>query len=187
MNRETNKGFRFMEFIVILAIVAFLVVVGLSGLRKANASARNAARGEEVSAYAKAAELYFANARAYPKATNGPRCLGKSSSEECWVGIFTGDDALVAAFKGLMSGELPEGRKAGLGHYAGYLYACTDDACQGYSIRYLLEGVGRQCGGESRVVREAAFGDFTYCQLIKCAIGTAPERSHGEKSPYRCA
>lgn len=175
-----------MEFIVILAIVIFLVMAGFSALRKSNANARNTARIGEVSAYAKAAELHFANARAYPKATNAPRCLGRGEAETCWVGIFAGDDALLSDFKAALSGEPPKGREAGLGRYAGYLYACTDPSCQGYSIRYLLEGADRHCGGDSRLVRTPAFGDFTYCQVIRCAIGTEPARSLGETSPFIC-
>lgn len=186
MNREANKGFRFFEFLVIVSIIAFLVMVGFSALRKANANARNAARTEEVGAYAKAAELYFTNARAYPSATEGHRCLGHASSGSCWGDIFGGDDALLVQFRGLMSGEPPVGKTAGLGKYVGYLYACTDASCQGYSIRYLLEGVGRHCGGDGRLVRDTAFGNFTYCQVIKCAIGTTPERSIGSTSPFAC-
>lgn len=187
MDRQRNKAFRFLEVIVGIAIIGFIGFASFFGIAKVSANARNADRLDEVAAYATAAEAHFHSKQRYPSpARSGTYCLGRSAAEACWGDVFIGDDSLTNRFAEAMETDPPSGMGQGLGKYAGYLYSCTDAACQGYSIRYLLEGTDQACGRGAYLVRGAAFGRYTQCQALTCPIGTAPKREAGPGTPYVC-
>lgn len=181
-----QSGFTLLEMLVVLAIIGLVVSVGLAAMGEARLRARNAQRIEHIQTYAKATELYFVNAGAFPQAaaptTN--HCLGMNSGETCWAGSMSGDDSLVTKFSGVVNGSLPEGDPGGLGR-DGYLYTCTNSSCDGYDLKFMLEGVNQSCG-PGLTINPSFQSASTYCQVIKCHLGTAPQRSGGATSAYTC-
>lgn len=183
--RQQN-GFTLIELLLVIAIIGIIASVGLAALTRARVSANNSDRSEDVRAYANAAEIYYQNARAYPGATTAYRCVGLASAQTCWGGAVTGDDTLRTHFDSAFSGAPPIGNPQGLSDTEGYLYGCTNASCQGYSMTFMLQRQGETCGAGALVVNADYASAYTYCQLIKCHIGTSPQRSGGATSLYTC-
>lgn len=184
--RHTQNGFTLIELLLVIAIIGIISSVGLAALGRARISANNTDRSEDVRAYANAAEIYYANARAYPGATTAYRCLGMASGQTCWGGAVSGDDTLRTHFDGAFTGTPPSGNLQGLSDNEGYLYGCTNASCQGYSMTFMLQRAGESCGAGAVTVDSDYASAYTYCQLIKCHIGTSPARSAGATSLFTC-
>lgn len=185
MYRKKQSGFTLLELLVVLAIIGLVSAVVVSSLTIARKRARNANRLQEVNTYTKAAELYFDNARQYPGSLTAYRCLGRSSSETCFGGL-AGNDTLLTHFSSVINGAPPKGDEGGLSVYTGYNYACTTSDCSGYSIRYVLEGTNESCASGSLAIDTNFASAYTYCQVMKCHLGTSPVRSAGITSAYVC-
>lgn len=185
--RRERRGFTLIELLLVISIIGIIASVGLAALTRARISANNTDRSQDVRAYANAAEIYYQNARAYPGATTAYRCLGKTSAQTCWGATISGDDTLRTHFNSAFAGGgTPTGNVQGLSGTDGYLYGCTNASCQGYSITFMLQRAGESCGAGSLAVDANYSSAYTYCQLIKCHIGTSPQRSGGATSLYTC-
>ncbi len=180
-----TSGFTLLELLVVISIIGLISAVVVSSLTIARVRSRNANRLQEVNTYTKAAEIYFDAAGQYPGSLTSYRCLGRTSSQTCFGGI-AGDDTLLSQFRGVVSGEPPAGDEGGLDTYTGYNYACSDSSCNGYYIRYALEGTGESCASGSLVVNSDFASAYTYCQVVRCQLGASPVRSAGATSAYVC-
>ena len=194
MYRHSKRGFTLIELLVVLAIISLISSFVVAGLSSAQKKSRNSTRIQEITAYAKAAELYQVTSRHYPDGgidwTVAPayRCLGRAASGgTCFAGSYSGDGTLDQQFSPHLS-ALAQGRNTGL-PLEGYAYRCiigsAGEPCNQYTILYQLEDTNATCAG-GLVVNASYQSRATYCQIIECTAGKKPVRTGGAGSAYTC-
>lgn len=195
---SSRRGFTLLELLVVLAIIGLISSVGVSSLTEARKKSRNAVRLQEVTAYSKAAEIYYVNNQKYPQGYSSYRCLGTQSGVDCpfGSGVVAGDSGIYALFEGVMNGKPPASPEAGVSPFTGYHYACVSGGgCPGYYIRYMLEGDNQQCASNSLTINpsytHALLGGangtkLTYCQVVVCPLGMSPNRTSATAA-YTCS
>ena len=81
-----KKGFTLIEFLILTAIIALVVVVALWGMNSARQKARDARRLAVIQQVQAALNLYFYDFNAFPAPVNQPVAIGSGSdcsSEKC--------------------------------------------------------------------------------------------------------
>ncbi len=99
--RKNQKGFTLIELLMVISIVSLIATMVLTSTTTARKKARDKKRLEEVHQISTALNLYAAdNNQTYPPTgvSGGTwRCLGHSSAQTCWVGVYNGNDTLNTA------------------------------------------------------------------------------------------
>lgn len=92
---QKHRGFTLIELLVVIAIIGVLTAVVMQNINTARVKTRNTQRLNEIDQVVKAFELY-ASGRSlqFPTSSGTWRCVGQSSTETCWKGIFSGLDSL---------------------------------------------------------------------------------------------
>ncbi|MBN1778996.1 MAG: type II secretion system protein [Candidatus Buchananbacteria bacterium] len=76
---KSKKGFTLIEFLILLAIIALVIIVALWGMNSARQKARDARRLAVVQQIQSALNLYFFDFNAFPAPSNQPVVLGTGS------------------------------------------------------------------------------------------------------------
>ncbi|MFA7308247.1 MAG: prepilin-type N-terminal cleavage/methylation domain-containing protein [Hyphomicrobium sp.] len=169
------SGFTLIELLVVISIIALLASVIMAGMQDARSKAGNSAIIQQIDAYTKAAELYRLDYGKYP--SNSPSnttayCLGDykniggaPDNAACGYGLTNESATLQSAFlekisqfKAVSSQPVIVGVA-----FLGATYECTTSACDGFKIKWALQG-DIPCGlGASKTL----ISPNTWCVLTK--------------------
>lgn len=92
---KNKRGFTLIELLVVISIISLLSTMILSATSTARKKARDKKRLEEVHQISNALNLFWAdNNQTYPSSGSTWKCLGHTSAQTCWVGVYSGNDTL---------------------------------------------------------------------------------------------
>lgn len=95
--KHSQSGFTLIELLVVVSIIGLIASITFISLVSVRRRARDSRRLADIHTIQTALNLYYAGHGAYPVHATPWTCLGHASTESCWNGIFTGDDAVNAA------------------------------------------------------------------------------------------
>ena len=128
---KRQKGFTLIELLVVIAIIGLLATIVMVSLNSARTKARDTKRLADVRQIQLALEMYYDTNGSYPSTGGAWRCLGHTSSQTCWIGSYSGLDAINTALSPYMA-KIPDDPKNNTACYGdAYLYNTNIDAGAG--------------------------------------------------------
>lgn len=128
---KKDNGFTLIELLVVIAIIGILATFVIQNLDSVRTNARNTVRNSDITQIVKSFAIFSSSAPYDLPSSGGTwRCLGKTSAETCWKGVFSGLDSLKSDLSQHMTG-LKGDPLVLTGCVGGYIYSSNAQSTPG--------------------------------------------------------
>ncbi len=165
IKNQSKSGFTLIELLVVIAIIGLLSSVVLASVSTTRLKARDARRLTEIVQIQLAFQLYLDNNINYPPSgASFWVCLGHTTTETCWDGGISGNDAVNAAIEPFFS-KIPDDPLNNTACF-GDAYAYASDGGTSATLHWYYENdsapIDKACG---RGVYGGSNSCGSYCYL----------------------